>query len=196
MRMKKILSIWPLVAAVLLSYCSRNELDAPVDETLSVTIGTQTPSAKATFEGTDLVWSGDENAAVLVGNASGYISSKLTSSPKYPGSFSGAVSLGSYGSAGIKAVAIPAEGASLTEGHLAIDIPAAQTQAAPGVLAWAPLWRELSFSDLTAKDNGTYAVEGLALKWGASVIRLNIYGKQAAQNSTERLLSVSLKTEG
>ena len=202
MRMKKnLLYILPVLSLGLLLSCNREEMDAPA-EGFDLTVRTRIPGwtdeegTKVTFDGTSLAWVGTEDASLLIGNASGYTASVLTSQTKYPGAFTGHVSTGSYAFTDIKAVATPAACASMESGNLVLEIPATQSQKADGVFEGAPLWRELSSSELVPKDNGIYAVEGLALKWGAAVLQFNVYGSQASQSNNEVLKTIILETEG
>lgn len=198
---KNLLYIIPVLLPVLLLSCNREEIDAPADS-FDLTVHTRMPGwteedgSKVTFEGSDLAWSGTEDAALLIGDASGYVSATLTSQSKYPGAFSGRVSPGSYTLADLKAIVTPASCASMAGGKVAIAIPAEQTQKTAGALEWAPLWRGITQADLVARESGKYSVEGLALQWGAAVLQFNIYGRQTSQNVAEVLKGVILETEG
>ena len=167
---------------------------------------------KTSFNGTELVWTGDEDLAVCIGNtsstttASTYQTEILT---KMAGinAFEGSFTLKSgFTEDNMKAIVIP--GSTLTS-HvwkngdymgLRIVIPKEQTQVYDGVMNGAnfPLGVALTSTmrDDCSDGEGNYTFGGLNLKWLCAVIRFNVYGTHAEMEDDEVLESVTINSTG
>lgn len=162
---------------------------------------------KVTFQGTDLVWEGTESIGVIIGNEgseSGSPSTYLTSELQQTatrGIFAGTLNLGSFTKEDIHGIVCPYDPANSwwrnNNGSYRIVMNIAkqdQVQKSNNVLngAYAPLFAEMSCSDIKDSGDGRHTVEGLQLKWGCALIRFNIYGAMPQTKSGEVFRSIDI----
>ena len=166
------------------------------------------PDTKVTLEdGGALSWTGDETATLIFGIDGKNNSNNPTLTSTAPGVFEGTVTIpDGFTIENLRGLVVPGDnGANFRGDHssakarIRMYTAESQTQATNGVVnpKYVPFFTEISADDLTLTD-GTYSFSGGGKKlWsGSDLIRFNIYGSHADQESDEVFKSIAIEASG
>lgn len=199
-----------LLALALISSCNGTVEQTAGENVIGVNISTQlAPATRVVVNPADetkLMWEGNEQLAVLIGNnnsktatPSSFSTQGIATVGGRPGVFSGTVDLGTFPVTDIRGIAVPYNEDVWVRYNnnlrIVVRLQPEQVQNENNVLnnRYFPLFAVVSPEDFTIEGN-TYTIENKELQWSCSGLRFNIYGKFTGMADDEIFESITAVT--